>query len=97
LPIVESVERLELALGGLEAVEDRVGVRQQAAAVLGELDTARLAVEQSRAGRGLQGRDLARDSGLRVPERSRRGGDRSVARDLAQRVEPLRIHARSAW
>ena len=73
--------------GGAQAVEDRVGVADQQLAGLREAHAARGAVDQARAGLGLERGDLARDGGLGERERLGRGGEGAERGDLAQDPE----------
>src|SRR5215207_3549285 len=57
---VEAGQRLELMLGGGEPVEDDLGVLDQQLAGRREPDPAGAALDQARAGLGLERRDLAR-------------------------------------
>ena len=70
--------------GGGQAVEDRVGVADEQLAGLGEAHAAGGALDQARAGLGLERGDLARDRGLGERERLGRGGEGAVRGDLAQ-------------
>ena len=81
---LELGERLELALGRGEAVEDHVGVADEQLAGLGQAHPAGGALDQARAGLGLERRDLARHRGLGERERLGRGGEGAVRGDLAQ-------------
>ena len=81
---LERAERLELALGRGQAVEDHVGVADEQLAGLGEAHAAGGALDQARAGLGLERGDLARHRGLGERERLGRGGEGAVRGDLAQ-------------
>ena len=81
---LERAERVELALGRGQAVEDRVGVADQQLAGLGQPHAAGGALDQARAGLGLERGDLARHGGLGEGERLGRGGEGAVRGDLAQ-------------
>ena len=81
---LERGERVELALGGGQPVEDRVGVADQHLARLGEADAAGGALDEPGAGLGLERGDLARDRGLGEVERFGGGGEGAVRGDLAQ-------------
>ena len=80
-------ERVELALRRGQAVEDRVGVADQQLAGLRQADAAGGALDQPRAGLGLERGDLAGDGGLGERERLGRGGEGAVRGDLAQDPE----------
>src|SRR5215212_8242925 len=84
---LELRQRLELALRGGEAVEDGVGVAHEKLAGLREAHAARGALDEARAGLGLERRNLARDRGLGEGEHVGRGGEGAVRGDLAQDPE----------
>ncbi len=88
-------ERGQVAAGGVEAFEHRLGVRQQGAAVLGQPDPAGQAVEQRGAQLGFQGGDLAGDRGLGVAQPFSGGGEGAEVCDGAEDVQPSHVH--SAW
>ena len=81
---LELGERLELALGRSEAIEDHVGMADEQLAGLGQAHPADGALDQARAGLGLERGDLARHRGLGERERLGRGGEGAVRGDLAQ-------------
>ena len=56
---LERAERVELALGGGQPIEDRVGVADEQLARLREPDAAGGALDEPRAGLGLERGDLA--------------------------------------
>jgi hypothetical protein len=91
-------QRVELALRGGQPVEDRVGVADQHLARLGQPHAARGALDQARAGFGLERGDLAGDGGLGERERLGRGGEGAVRGDLAQDPEPSDVeHEQSVY
>src|SRR5215218_829617 len=84
---LELRQRLELALGGGEAIEDRVGVAHEELTGLRQAYAARRALDEARARFGLERRDLAGDRGLGEGEHVGRGGEGTVRGDLAQDPE----------
>ena len=95
---LERAERVELALGRGQAVEDRVGVADQQLARLREAHAAGGALDQARAGLGLERGDLAGDRGLGERERLGRGGEGAVRGDLAQDPEASDVeHVQSVY
>src|SRR4051794_14194292 len=97
-PALELGERLELALGRGQAVEDRVGMADEQLAGLGQPHPAGGALDEPCAGLGLERGDLAGDGGLREGEDVGRGGERAVRRDLAQDPETADVkHDQSVY
>ena len=87
-------ERRQRRLGGVESVEDRLGVLDQRLPGLGQDDAARAALEQARAGLALEHRDLLRDGGRRVGEDVGGTRQRAAARDLAQYTQSADVQHR---
>ncbi len=87
----EAGDRLEVALGGLEAGEDGIGVTDERGAGVGEPHAPRTAHDEQGPGLALQGRDLLRDRRLRVRQGLGRAGEGPLHRDLAQHPEALDV------
>ncbi len=88
--------RCELLLGVRHAAQDRVSVRKQDLAGLGEPRALAIAFDQRRPGFALQRRDLLADRRLRVGERLGRGRERASIGELTEDDEPSGIqHKRS--
>ena len=87
-------ERRQRRLGGVEPVEDRLGVLHQRLPGLREDDAARPPLEQARAGLALEHRDLLRDGGRRVGEDVGGARQRAAARDLAQYTQSADVQHR---
>ena len=94
----QRVERLELVLGGGQAVEDRVGVADEQLAGLGQAHAAGRALDEARAGLGLERGDLAGDGGLGEGERFGGCGEGPGLGDLAQDPEAADVkHDQSVY
>ena len=90
--------RLELVLGGGQAVEDRVGVADEQLAGLGQAHPAGRALDEARAGLGLERGDLAGDGGLGEGERVGGCGEGPGLGDLAQDPEAADVeHDQSVY
>src|SRR4051812_35178641 len=95
----------ELGVGRVDAAEDlRRAVGQQPPGG-SEADPASDALQQLRAGLGLQSREVVRHGGLRVAELLRRRGDGFVARDGVEHAQAghvehgstLSMNQRKSW
>ena len=87
-PGLQRSQRGQILRRGVEPFEHRLGVRQQAAALLCEAYAAGQPVEQPYAHRALERRDLPRHRGLGVAQRLRGRAQRSAPSDLAEDLEP---------
>src|SRR5947207_11690141 len=82
----------ELLAGKPEAVGDRVRMLEQDRALGGEPEPTGLALEQPDADLALERCDLCGDRRLGEGELARRGGERALVRDGAEREHAARIH-----
>ena len=96
VPAAQPGDGLELALGGVEAGEDRLGVGDERGAGVGQSHAARAALDELRAGLALESGDLLRDRRLGVGERLGRGGERAARGDLAQDPQALHIEHKTS-
>jgi hypothetical protein len=82
----------DLLVGLREPVGDGVGVGQKQRAGLGGLRPAGAALEQPHAELALERADLLGDRGLRERQLLAGARERALARDLAERQQPPRVH-----
>jgi hypothetical protein len=84
----EAAQRVELRLGGGDLLQDRLGVFDQDAAGVGQLDGPDGAIEERELHLVLERGDLLRDRGLRVAEFVGGARERAMRGDLRQRPQP---------
>ncbi len=86
-------ERGHVGLCGIELRDDRVGVAEQEAARVGEVDAARAAraVDEALADDALELGDLLADRGLRVAELAGRGVERAVPPHRVERHQVAQL------